>query len=77
MLLALGFTGPEPALPRAFGCELDPRGNVRTGADKMTTRAGRLRGRRLRRAASRLVVWAIREGRAAAEGVDRYLSRVV
>jgi NADPH-dependent glutamate synthase beta subunit-like oxidoreductase len=24
-----------------------------------------------------LVVWAIREGRAAAEGVDRYLSRAV
>ena len=22
-----GFTGPEPALPRAFGCDLDPRGN--------------------------------------------------
>jgi glutamate synthase (NADPH/NADH) small chain len=76
VLLALGFTGPEPALPRAFECELDPRGNVRTGSDKMTSVPGVFAAGDCVRGQS-LVVWAIREGRAAAEGVDRYLSRAV
>jgi glutamate synthase (NADPH/NADH) small chain len=75
VLLALGFTGPEPALPRAFECELDPRGNVRTGEDRMTSVPGVFAAGDCVCGQS-LVVWAIREGRAAAEGVDRYLSRV-
>jgi glutamate synthase (NADPH/NADH) small chain len=76
VLLALGFTGPEPALPKAFECELDPRGNVRTGPDKMTSVPGVFAAGDCSRGQS-LVVWAIKEGREAAEGVDRYLSRVV
>jgi glutamate synthase (NADPH/NADH) small chain len=76
VLLALGFTGPEPALPKAFDCELDPRGNVRTGPDKMTSVPGVFAAGDCSRGQS-LVVWAIKEGRQAAEGVDRYLSRVV
>ena len=76
VLLALGFTGPEPALPKAFDCELDPRGNVRTGADRMTSVPGVFAAGDCVRGQS-LVVWAIKEGRQAAEGVDRYLSRVV
>ncbi len=76
VLLALGFTGPEPALPRAFECELDPRGNVRTGDDRMTSMPGVFAAGDCVRGQS-LVVWAIKEGRAAAEGVDRYLARVV
>jgi glutamate synthase (NADPH/NADH) small chain len=74
VLLAMGFLGPEPALPRAFECELDPRGNVRTGADRMTSVPGVFAAGDCVRGQS-LVVWAIREGRMAAEGVDRYLSR--
>ena len=74
ILLALGFTGPEPILPKAFDCELDPRGNVRTGADRMTTVPGVFAAGDCVRGQS-LVVWAIREGRLAAEGVDRYLGR--
>ncbi len=69
-----GSLGPEPALPRAFGCELDPRGNVRTGLDKMTSVPGVFAAGDCSRGQS-LVVWAIREGRAAARGVDRYLMR--
>jgi glutamate synthase (NADPH/NADH) small chain len=76
VLLALGFTGPEPALPRAFECELDPRGTVRTTADRMTSVPGVFAAGDCVRGQS-LVVWAIREGRAAAEGVDRYLARAV
>ena len=74
VLLAMGFLGPEPALPRAFDCELDARGNIRTGADKMTSVPGIFAAGDCMRGQS-LVVWAIREGRAAADGVDRYLSR--
>jgi len=74
VLLALGFTGPEPVLPKAFECELDPRGNVRTDADKMTSVPGVFAAGDCSRGQS-LVVWAIKEGRAAAEGVDRYLGR--
>jgi glutamate synthase (NADPH) small chain len=66
--------GPEPVLPKAFECELDPRGNVKAGADRMTTVPGVFAAGDCVRGQS-LVVWAIREGRQAAAGVDRYLSR--
>jgi glutamate synthase (NADPH/NADH) small chain len=72
VLLALGFTGPESALPRAFGCDLDPRGMVRTGEDKMTSVPSVFAAGDCARGQS-LVVWAIKEGRSAARGVDRYL----
>jgi len=74
VLLALGFTGPEPALPKAFGCELNPAGTVRTGEDKMTSVPGVFAAGDCSRGQS-LVVWAIREGRTAAQSVDRYLMR--
>ncbi len=74
VLLALGFTGPEPGLPNAFGCELDARGNVRTGVDKMTSVPGVFAAGDCSRGQS-LVVWAIREGRLAARGIDRFLMR--
>ncbi len=74
VLLALGFSGPEAALPKAFGCELDPRGNVRAGEDRMTSVAGVFAAGDCARGQS-LVVWAIHEGRTAARGVDRFLMR--
>ncbi len=74
VLLALGFAGPEPALPKAFGCELDARGNLRAGPDRMTSVPGVFAAGDCVRGQS-LVVWAIREGRIAAQGVDRYLMR--
>ncbi len=72
VLLALGFVGPERALPEALGCELDTRGNVATGPDKMTSVPGVFAAGDCARGQS-LVVWAIREGRHAAQAVDRYL----
>jgi glutamate synthase (NADPH/NADH) small chain len=72
ILLALGFVSPEPGVPKAFGCDLDPRGMVRTGIDKMTSVPGVFAAGDCARGQS-LVVWAIREGRAVAQGVDRYL----
>ncbi len=73
MLLALGFLGPERAgLLEQLGVRLDARGNVETNDDKMTSVPGVFAAGDMRRGQS-LVVWAIAEGRHAAESVDRYL----
>ena len=72
-LLAMGFMGPEKHGPIAdLGLELDPRGNVKTGGDYMTSKAGVFAAGDLRRGQS-LVVWAIHEGREAARSVDLWL----
>ena len=55
--------------------ELDPRGNVKSDANYMTSVAGVFAAGDLRRGQS-LVVWAIHEGREAARAVDKYLMGV-
>jgi glutamate synthase (NADPH/NADH) small chain len=72
VLLALGFVGPQPELPTAFGCKLDHRGNIVHDNDMMTTAPGVFAAGDCSRGQS-LVVWAIHEGRLAARGVDRFL----
>jgi glutamate synthase (NADPH/NADH) small chain len=72
VLLAMGFVGPEQPLPTAFGCKLDHRGNIVHDDDMMTTVPGVFAAGDCSRGQS-LVVWAIREGRQAARGVDKYL----
>jgi len=72
-LLAMGFVGPEKHGPIAdLGLELDPRGNVKAGADFMTSKEGVFAAGDLRRGQS-LVVWAIHEGRECARSVDLWL----
>jgi len=73
VLLALGFVGPERSLPEQLGCEIGPRGTILVDADAMTTVPGVFAAGDCARGQS-LVVWAIREGRVAARGVDRYLA---
>src|SRR5512138_161332 len=73
VLLALGFTGPEKPLPTQLGVKLDERGNVWTDEHKMTSVPGVFAAGDMARGQS-LVVWAIREGRQAAQSVDRFLS---
>ncbi len=73
VLLALGFTGPEKPMLQELGVKLDDRGNVWTDANKMTSVPGVFAAGDMARGQS-LVVWAIREGRLAAQAVDRYLS---
>jgi glutamate synthase (NADPH/NADH) small chain len=73
VLLALGFVGPEKPLPQQLQLKLDPRGNVWTDEHKMTSVPGVFAAGDMSRGQS-LVVWAIREGRIAAQSVDRYLS---
>ena len=73
VLLAMGFTGPvKKGMIEELGVELDVRGNVRTDADKMTSILGIFAAGDLSRGQS-LVVWAIHEGRAAAQGAHKYL----
>ena len=73
VLLALGFTGPvKNGLLDQLGLELDARGNVRTDANSMTSQPGVFAAGDMRRGQS-LIVWAIAEGRQAAQGIDKYL----
>lgn len=73
VLLALGFLGPvKNGMITDLGVALDERGNVKTDNNRMTSVPGVFAAGDMRRGQS-LVVWAINEGRAAAEGVHRYL----
>jgi len=73
VLLAMGFTGPvRNGLLEQLGVNLDPRGNVATDANYATSVPGVFAAGDLRRGQS-LVVWAIAEGRKAAEGIHRFL----
>ncbi len=74
VLLAMGFISPiHEGLLESLGVGLDPRGNVlaettnyRTSVDKVFACGDMRRGQSL-------VVWAIREGRQAAQAVDTFL----
>ena len=73
VLLAMGFTGPvKSGLIEQLGVELDGRGNVKADERYMTSVPGVFAAGDVRRGQS-LVVWAIAEGRKAAEGVDVFL----
>jgi glutamate synthase (NADPH/NADH) small chain len=74
ILLAMGFTGPVRAgLVEESGVKLDARGNIET-TDYATSVPGVFAAGDARRGQS-LVVWAIAEGRKAAEAVGRYLQQ--
>ncbi len=72
VLLALGFSGPEPALAEAFGVSLGPRGTIARSTAYETDRPGVFVCGDAGRGQS-LIVWAIAEGRSAAAAVDRHL----
>jgi glutamate synthase (NADPH/NADH) small chain len=74
LLLAMGFVGSSrEGLLSQLGVGLDGRGNV-VADDHATTAPGVFVAGDMRRGAS-LVVWAIAEGRRAAERVDAWLER--
>jgi glutamate synthase (NADPH/NADH) small chain len=74
VLLAMGFTGPvRSGLLEETGVKLDARGNIET-FDYATSVPGIFAAGDARRGQS-LVVWAIAEGRKAAEAVGRYLQQ--
>jgi glutamate synthase (NADPH/NADH) small chain len=77
VLLAMGFTGPiKEGLLTDLGVKLDTRGNAAVDEDYMTNVEGVFACGDAKRGAS-LIVWAIREGRDAAKGIDLYLRKKV
>lgn len=73
--LAMGFTGTdrENGLVDQFSLDLDERGNVARDAEFHTNVPGVFVAGDAGRGQS-LIVWAIAEGRSAAQGVDRFLT---
>ena len=75
VLLAMGFTGPvQQGLLADLGVAINTRGNVAVDENYMTTVDGVFAAGDMKRGAS-LIVWAIREGRDAAKGIDQYLRK--
>ncbi len=75
LLLAMGFLGPvKKGMIEQLAVEIDGRGNVKADANKMTSIPGVFTAGDMTRGQS-LVVWAIQEGRAAAEGVHKFLTK--
>ncbi|XP_031274849.1 glutamate synthase 1 [NADH], chloroplastic isoform X2 [Pistacia vera] len=75
VFLAMGFLGPEPTVAEKLGLERDNRSNFKADYGRFATSAeGVFAAGDCRRGQS-LVVWAISEGRQAAEQVDKYLTR--
>jgi glutamate synthase (NADPH/NADH) small chain len=73
VLLAMGFMGPvRSGMIEQMGLAVDARGNVAT-TDYKTSVDGIFAAGDMRRGQS-LVVWAIAEGRKAAEAIDGYLA---
>ncbi|MDD3374124.1 MAG: glutamate synthase subunit beta [Candidatus Omnitrophica bacterium] len=75
LILAMGFIGSlKKGLVEDLNIPLDSRGNVKTDVNYMTSVNGVFSAGDMRRGQS-LIVWAIHEGRGAAECVDRYLRK--
>ncbi|MFZ0796201.1 MAG: glutamate synthase subunit beta, partial [Terriglobales bacterium] len=73
VLIAMGFVGPvRNGMLDQLGVKLDPRGNVATDQNHMSSVQGVFAAGDMRRGQS-LVVWAIAEGRKTAVSVDAYL----
>ena len=73
VLIAMGFTGPEPITDPGLTLEVDARGAFDRAADFSTPLPGVFVAGDAGRGQS-LIVWAIAEGRAAAAAVDRFLT---
>jgi glutamate synthase (NADPH/NADH) small chain len=75
VLLAMGFLGPvRGGMLDQLGVALDARGNVAADGNSMSSVPGIFAAGDMRRGQS-LVVWAIAEGRKAAESIHRYLEQ--
>jgi glutamate synthase (NADPH) small chain len=72
LLVAVGFTGPEPLLLDALGLHRDDRGNI--AAERFATSASGVFAAGDARVGASLVVTAIDEGRKCAEVVHAFLS---
>jgi glutamate synthase (NADPH/NADH) small chain len=74
VLLAMGFLGPvQDGMLKDLGVDLDKRGNVFADTFKYQTSKDKVFSCGDMRRGQSLVVWAIREGRQCARGVDEFL----
>ncbi len=74
VLLAMGFLGPvRDGMVKDLAVELDKRGNVAADTNSYKASAGNVFACGDARRGQSLVVWAIREGRQCARGVDQFL----
>ncbi len=73
MLVAMGFLGPEGGVLDQLGVEKDPRSNAQAEYGKYATNVDGVFSAGDARRGQSLIVWAINEGRGAAQAVDAYL----
>jgi glutamate synthase (NADPH/NADH) small chain len=75
VLLAMGFVSPIPeGLLEGLGVSLDPRGNVAADTTNYKSSVDKVFACGDMRRGQSLIVWAIREGRQAAQAVDLFLT---
>ena len=73
VLIAMGFLGVETGLPEALGAKIGPRGAITAPENSYATGVPGLFAAGDARRGQSLVVWAIHEGRKAAEACDAWL----
>jgi glutamate synthase (NADPH/NADH) small chain len=74
VLLAMGFVGPvQEGMIKGLDLRLDPRGNIEANVKNYQSSLDKVFAAGDMRRGQSLVVWAIREGRQAAQAVDEYL----
>jgi glutamate synthase (NADPH) small chain len=73
VLLAIGFSGPEPSFLQKLNVDTDERSNVKAEYGKYKTNIEGVYAAGDMRRGQSLIVWAINEGREAARECDRYL----
>jgi len=76
VFLAMGFLGPEQNLVSKLGFETDERSNFKAEMGKFATSVEGIFAAGDCRRGQSLVVWAIAEGRQAADKIDEYLDRL-
>jgi glutamate synthase (NADPH/NADH) small chain len=73
VLIAMGFLGPQAALPEALHVGRNSRSNIQADFEKYTTNVKGIFACGDCRRGQSLVVWAFNEGRGAARECDRFL----
>jgi len=73
VLLAMGFLGPEDAIPNELKIERDERSNIKAEYEEFETNVEKVFAAGDARRGQSLVVSAIQEGKLAAREVDKYL----
>ena len=75
VLIAMGFLGPEEELVKALSLKQDPRSNIDAPYGRFATNVPGVFAAGDARRGQSLIVWAINEGRAAAQACDEYLMK--